>query len=248
MPIHIKIQGLPRILWLKAGVLISFVLGYAWFSCSSISIKSENFTINPTYFKSLSIPCSVADSGKEFEMARKKKFGKNEPPLPGFSFEKEVDKALKDYKEVGDALQDVICVGPVQHEVENEFELCQEIGVAMKQELRGLGISREEFCDLVNEYLGRTAERYKQTPPLCRKPLTKTMLDKMISDPVQYPLDSYYLYAFHHVTGGFGVVNAILGATGARVVSGEDLRKIALIKAQEFREKAQSLEKSIGRM
>lgn len=181
-------------------------------------------------------------------MGKKKTFGKNEPPLPGFSFEKSVDQALKDYKEVGEALNQVICAGPVQHAVENEFELCQEIAVALKQELRGLGITREVFCDLVNEYLGRTQERYKQTPPLCRKPLSKTMLDKMISDPVNYPLDSYYLYAFQHVCDGFGIVNAILGARGARVVSGEDLRKFALIKAQAFREKAQTLEKSVGRM
>ncbi|MBU0969183.1 MAG: hypothetical protein KKC20_00985, partial [Proteobacteria bacterium] len=80
-----------------------------------------------------------------------------------------------------------------------------------------------------------------------RKPLTKAMLDKMISDPANYPLDAYYLFAFQEVAG-FGVLNAIAGAVGARVISREDSHKIAMIRAQEFREKAQKLEKNIGRM
>ena len=172
---------------------------------------------------------------------------KNEPPLPGFSFRENVSQMMKEYKEVGEALNNMIDVGPVQHEMENEFELCHEIAVALKQELRAAGISRDTFCDQVNEYLGRTQERYKATPPLCRKPITKTMLDKIISDPVNYPLDAYYLFAFQQV-GGFGVLNAIAGAVGAQVVSREDLHKIAIIRAQEFREKAQKLEKDIGRM
>ncbi|MCG8635420.1 MAG: hypothetical protein MI863_16425 [Desulfobacterales bacterium] len=181
-------------------------------------------------------------------MSKKKIDETKEPPLPGFSFQDNVSQVMKEYKEVGKALDSMLAAGPVQHEMENEFELCQEIAVALKQELRAMGVSREIVCDQVNEYLGRTPERYKQTPPLCRKPLTKAMLDKMISDPINYPLDSYYLYAFQHVCKGFGVVSAILGAVGAHVVSGEESRKFMKHKAQEFRQKAQSLEKSIGRM
>lgn len=182
-------------------------------------------------------------------MPRKKKDKfKGEPPLPGFSFKENMTQMLKEYKEVGEALHNMIATGPVQHEMENEFELCQEIAIALKQELRSSGMSRETFCDLVNEYLGRTAERYKQKPPLCRKPLAKTTLDKMISDPINNPIHSYYLFAFQHVMKSFGVVNAIIGVSGARVVSGEDLRRFALVKAKEFREKAQQLEKNIGRM
>jgi len=178
---------------------------------------------------------------------RKDKF-KNEPPLPGFSFRENVSQMMKEYKEVGEALNNMICTGPIRHEMENEFELCHEIAVSLKQELRNMGISRDEFCDQVNEYLGRTQDRYQQTPPMCRKLLTKAMLDKMISDPVNYPLDAYYLFAFQHVSKGFGVMNTIVGAVGARVVSREDSHKIAMIRAQEFREKAQKLEKNIGRM
>ena len=170
---------------------------------------------------------------------------KNEPPLPGFSYRENVQQVMKEYKAVGEALGNMIEIGPVQHEVESEFELCQEIAVALKQELRTFGLSREEFCDQVNEYLGRTPERYEQNPPLCRSPLTKATLDKMISDPIGHPIHSYYLFAFQHVFGGFGVVNAIIGSKGAKVVTGEDLRKIALIKAQEFRQRAQNLEKSL---
>lgn len=181
-------------------------------------------------------------------MPRKKNFGTDEPPLPGFGYQKEVNEVMNQYKDIGETLGTMLSAGPEQHERENEFELCQEIGIALKQELRQLGISREEFCDRVNEYLGRTQERYKQTPPLCRKPLTKATLDKMISDPINYPIDAYYLFAFQHVAQGFGIVNAIVGVVGAQVVSGEDLRKIALLKAQKLREQAQNLEKNLGRM
>ena len=182
-------------------------------------------------------------------MPRKKKDKfKNEPPLPGFGFQDNVSQVMKDYKEVGQTLDTMLSMGPTPHDMENEFELCQEIAIALKQELRGLGVSREEFCDKVNEYLGRTQDRYKQTPPLCRKPITKATLDKMISDPINYPFDAYYLFAFQHISKGFGVVNGIVGVVGAQVVSGEDLRRIALLKAQKLREQAQSLEKNLGRM
>jgi len=179
---------------------------------------------------------------------KKKQFGENEPPLPGFGFKDNLNQMMKEYKAVGDALNDIVNAGPVRQEAENEFELCQEIAMALKQELRSSGISRETFCDLVNEYLGRTEERYKQTPPLCRKPLAKTTLDKMISDPINYPLDSYYLFAFQHIFKSFGVVNAIIGAVDAKVVTGDDRRKIMILKAQEFREKAQLFEKNLGRI
>lgn len=182
-------------------------------------------------------------------MAKKKQqFGKDAPPLPCFNFDESVDQAMEKFKELGRALNDVVKVGPVPHEMENEFGFCRQIANAVKADIQSMGISREAFCDRVNAFLGRTQERYKQRPRQCRKPLSKAMLDKMISDPIQYPLDSYYLYAFQHITGGFGVMDTILGAKGARVVSGEDLRKFALIKAQELRAQAQILEKSIGRM
>lgn len=179
---------------------------------------------------------------------RKKDWDKNEPPLPGLSFNENVNQMMQEYKEIGEALNNMIDVGPVLHEMENEFELCQEIAIALKQELRASGLSRPIFCDQVNEYLGRTEERYKAKPALCRRPLSVDSLNKMISDPIDYPIHSYYLFAFQHVLNGFGVVSAIIGAEGAMVVSGEDRRKIAMVKAKEFREKAQQLEKNLGRM
>lgn len=182
-------------------------------------------------------------------MPRKKhKFGKDAPPLPGFSFDETVDLAREKYKELGKALDDVANRGPAPHEMKNEFGFCDEIVKTIKEDVHAMGISREEFCDRINEFFGRTKERYKQRPKQCRKPLSKAMLDKMLSDPIQYPIDCYYLYAFQHITGAFRIVDRIVSAKGARVVCGEDLRKFALIKAQELRAQAQILEKSIGRM
>ena len=183
-------------------------------------------------------------------MASKKKhqFGKDAPPLPGFSYDDTVTLAREKYEELGRALDDMATVGPVPLDQKNEFVLCSNIAAAVNEDIISTGLSRDQFCDRINEFLGRTPERYKQRPRQCRKPLSKAMLDKIISDPIQYPLDAYYLYAVQHVTGGFRTVNTILSAKGARVACGEELRKFALIKAQELRAQAQILEKSIGRM
>lgn len=179
---------------------------------------------------------------------KKSKADKLQMTLPGFGLEKSVDQARAKYEELGKALDEVSTAVPVKHETENEFELCTEIAAAIKRDYRATGLSREAFCDRINEFLGRTPDRYHKRPRLCRKPLSPDMLSKMMTDPIHYPLHAYYLFAFQHVSDGFRVANAILGAKGAKVVSGEDLKKFAQIKAQELRQQAQDLEKSIGRM
>lgn len=178
--------------------------------------------------------------------AKKKDKFKNEPPLPGFEHKQAVNEMYKEYKQMDLALQDMISTFPARPDVESEFELCQEIAVALKQELRESGKSREDFCDEVNLFLGRSEGNYKQDPPLCRKPLAKPTLDKMISDPVNYSIDCYYLFAFQHVLKGFGVINTIVSAKDARVMSGEDRKLITLARLRELKEKVQRLEKNLS--
>ncbi|MCG8640592.1 MAG: hypothetical protein MI862_12705 [Desulfobacterales bacterium] len=180
-------------------------------------------------------------------MARKTKTDdRNQMPLMGF--EMQVDHALRKNREVGQALRNLVDTGPSQDQIDNEFELCHAIAAALKRELERSSLSRPTFCDKVNEYLGRTQERYKQTPSLCRKPLTQHTLNKMISDPIHYPVNAYYLFAFQHVLKGFGVIGTIVNAKGAKVVTGDDIRRIAQVKAAELRQTAQEIEKQIGRM
>lgn len=177
---------------------------------------------------------------------KKDKWDKNQPSLPGFGHKTAMDEMYKEYKKMDEALQEMI-LAPVQRsDIESEFELCQEIAVALKQELRESGLDRGDFCDRVNLFLGRSEEKYKQDPPACRKLLTKGILDKMLTDPINYQIDCYYLYAFQHILGGFGVVNTIVGAKGAKVLPQEDRRLITLARVRELKEKIQRLEKDLA--
>ncbi len=181
-------------------------------------------------------------------MSSKKDKFKDQPPLPGFGgggYKQAVNQVYEEYKKVDQALQDIVRVNPARPGIEDEFELCQEIAIALKQDLRESGISREVFCDEVNLYLGRSEERYKQDPRLCRKPLTETDLQKIISNPVDYPLKAYYLFAFQHTLGGFGIVNAIVGAKGGKVMSEEDRKLFALAKIGELKAQLQQFEKQL---
>ena len=180
-------------------------------------------------------------------MAGKKKTNdKNQRSLNGF--ETEIDHILRKNREVCQALRILEETRPKKDSIDNEFELCHELAAALKLEIEQSGMSRPQFCDRVNEYLGRTQDRYEKRPSLCRRPLTLHTLNKMISNPVQYSINAYYLFAFQHVLGGFGVIGAIVGAKGAKVVTGPDIRRIAQVKAAELKDTAQEIVKRIGRM
>ena len=175
-------------------------------------------------------------------MARKNKNDKNQPPLPGFgnSRKEAVTLFYEDYERMGQTLQAIIKTSPARPGTEDEFELCNEIGVALSQGIRDSGMSRDEFADAVNLFFGRTEERYKLKE--CRKPLTKADIDKWISDAPGRPIHAYYLYAFQHILG-FGVVNGIVGANGGQVMSQEDRRLLALAQIGELKARLSEAEK-----
>ncbi|MCP3942192.1 MAG: hypothetical protein GY710_12000 [Desulfobacteraceae bacterium] len=180
-------------------------------------------------------------------MGKKKDQFKGQLTLPGFdgTYKQAVNNVYKEYKKVDQALQDIIQVGPDRPAIENEFELCQELAIALKQELRESGMSRDQFCDGVNEFLGRTEKDYAQNPPLCRKPLTKTSVDKMISDPTNYLIHAYHLFAFQHVLKGFGITNTIIAAKGGRVMSEEDQKLFTRAKIGELKTQLMQFEKEL---
>jgi len=182
--------------------------------------------------KTLSVRTVKTDTKKESTMARKSIHDPNQLTLPGFEAGKEaICQVYDEYKKMDRALRDIIKTNPVRPGEENEFELCQAIGTALMLEIRESGLSRDEFVDKVNEFFGRTNERYALKE--CRKPLTRADVEKWISDYTKRPVPAYYLFAFQHILG-FGVINDIVGATGGQVTSQEERRVLALAQLGEL--------------
>ena len=169
---------------------------------------------------------------------------KDQPLLPGFDGTRKeaVTQVYQDYEKMGRTLQDIIRESPERPDSENEFELCNEIAVLLNQAIRDSGMTRDEFADEVNAFLCRTEERHKLGE--CRKPLTKTDIEKWISDARTRPIHAYYLYAFQHVLG-FGIANGIVGAKGGQVVSQEDRRLLALAQIGELEMRIRDAKKAL---
>ena len=177
-------------------------------------------------------------------MARKSIHDPNQCCLPGFedTGKEAVSQMYHEYKKVDRALRNMIRTSPARPGVEDEFELCQEIASNLGREIKNAGISRDEFADRVNDFFGRTEERYQLKE--CRKPLARADVDKWISDFKIRPIDSYYLYAFQHILD-FGVINTIVGAIGGQVVSQEDRRLLALAHIGELEARIRDAKKTL---
>ena len=80
--------------------------------------------------------------------------------------------------------------------VENEYEACIEIAVAVKQAIRASGLSREQVVDEINTYFGRTEEGAKANEPTCRRPLSIHMLNNYLSKPTEYPIPTNKEFMF----------------------------------------------------
>lgn len=178
-------------------------------------------------------------------MARRTIHDPNQPMLPGFegAGKEAICQVYDEYKKMDQALRNIIKTNPARPGVEDEYELCQDIGVALMQEIRESGISRDDFADRVNEFFGRTEERYALKK--CRKPLTKADVDKWISDSANRPVHGYYLFAFQHVLDGFGVTNSIVGAKGGQVMSQEERRLLALAQLSELEARLRETKKAL---
>ncbi len=136
------------------------------------------------------------------------------------------------------------CGKPVtSREVASEAEDCIEIAAAVKKAIRESGMSREQVCDAMNSYWGRTEEGYKQRS--CNKPLSYDMFNHYLSKPVEYPIKAYFLFAIHRVTGCLEPARVIVAAEGAEVASQEDIAMIALGKLEKNISEMQQLKRKL---
>jgi hypothetical protein len=189
---------------------------------------------------STSILIGILVKNKEDYMAKGQ--DKRQMLLP-FEYKERVKELMHQHDEIGRALNDVVDQGPESACGENEEELCNEVAAALKSDLRDSGMSREELLDKLNAFLGRTEDGYKKNKG--KKPLTINMLNNYMSKPSTYPLPSHFQYAFNKIFGSFRIQNTIVGAMKAQVISGEDIRRLTLMKIRELKDSVAVMEKMI---
>jgi hypothetical protein len=138
------------------------------------------------------------------------------------------------------------CSRPVEsREAASEAEDCIEIAAAIKKAIRQSGLSREQVCDALNEYWGRTEAGHKEG--LCNKPLSYEMFNHYLSKPVEYPIKAYFLFAIHRVTQSLEPARVIVAAEGAEVATQEDIAMIALGKLEKNISEMQHLKRQLKR-
>jgi hypothetical protein len=182
---------------------------------------------------------------KEVFMGRKEGVSDRQMMLP-FEYKSRVKELSDRYDEIKKNIDELVSQGP-DHSVcgETEAELCNEIAAAVKVDLRESGMSREQLVDKLNEFLGRTEEGSAGDEPTCKKPLTINMLNNYLSKPAEYPLPSHLQFALSRIFGSFRVQRVIVEALGGKVISGEDVRRLTLMKMRELKDQIGVMEKMI---
>jgi len=164
-------------------------------------------------------------------MSKKRK--KVDPNQLSFDF----DHKIEQYRE----LKEEILQGSEASTTHCEFEeACIEIAAAIKRAIRQSGLSREQMVDAINDYFGWPKEDTKRG-----KHLSIHMFNHYLSKPSEYPIPTYYIYAIQRITGSLEPVKALAEAEGARVISGDEVRQMALGKLDEMILEMQKLKKEL---
>ena len=130
------------------------------------------------------------------------------------------DRSINEYRD----LKCEIISEPKPVESHSYHEACIEIAAALKKMQRRSGLSREQLVDGVNEYFSWQKSK---------KQLTIHMLNHYLSKPTLYPIPTYYIFAIQRVTGSLEICKMFADAEKARVISGEEVRQMALGKIDE---------------
>jgi len=110
-------------------------------------------------------------------------------------------------------------------------EACIEIAATVKSAVRASGMSREQLVDSINDYF-------------CgRQTLSIHMFNHYLSKPIQYPIPAVMIFAIQHITGSLETISTLAQAEDARVISGEEVRKLAIGKLDDAIAEMQRLKK-----
>ena len=168
-------------------------------------------------------------------MSKKRKRIDIHPDQLAFDFDRTLDTYQKAKEEILEA-----CHEPrPAKSMDNEAEACIEIAAAIKRAIRHSNLSREQVVDGINAYFGRAPKNDG------KKPLTIHMLNNYLSKPVQYPIPTYYIYAIQHVTGSLAPARALVEPLDARVITGVEVRQMALGKLDETIQEMQRLKREL---
>ena len=165
-------------------------------------------------------------------MSKRKK--KIDPNQLSFDF----DRKIEQYRE----LKEEILQGEPQASADDcEFEeACIEIAAAVKRAIRQSGLSREQMVDAINDYFGWPKEETRKG-----KRLSIHMLNHYLSKPAEYPIPAFYIFAIQRITGSLEPIEALADAEGARVISGDEVRQMALGKLDEMILEMQRMKKEL---
>lgn len=158
-----------------------------------------------------------------------------------FDFEAKLEVYQSARLEVLEACQES---GPIQPVIDSADEACVEIAAAIKRMLRETNLSREELVDEINDYFGldRADESGDESG---RKPLTIHMFNHYLSKPVYYPIPAFYLIAILAITGSLEVARVLVEPIGARIISGPEVRQMALGQLDEMITEMQKLKREL---
>jgi len=119
--------------------------------------------------------------------------------------------------------------------IESKAEACIEIAAACKRAIRHSGLSRDQVVDGINEYFGYSGVGI----------LSIHMLNHYLSKPTDYPIPTYYIYAIQYVTKSLEPTRALAEPMDARVITGAEVRQMALGKLDETISEMQRLKKEL---
>lgn len=165
-------------------------------------------------------------------MSTSKRKKKIDPNQLGFDFEGRIEIYQKAKEEILEA-----CAKPQPaRSFEGQAEACIEVAAAIKKAIRHTKMSREQVVDAINQYFGKCE---------AGKTLSIHMFNHYLSKPAEYPIPTFYIFAIQHVTGSLEPARALAEAMDARVISGAEVRQMALGKLDETISEMQRLKREL---
>lgn len=142
------------------------------------------------------------------------------------------DAPIREYE----TLRVKLLAGPEKpRRAESYDEACIEIAATVKAAQRASGMSREQLLDEINAYFGPTENGGKG--------LSIHMFNHYLSKPTEYPMPAVLIFAIQHITGSLETISVLAKAEDARVISGEEVRKLAIGKLDDAIAEMQRLKK-----
>lgn len=118
---------------------------------------------------------------------------------------------------------------------ESYDEGCIEIAATVKSAVRASGKSREQIVDEINAYFCADEGNGKR--------LSIHMFNHYLSKPTEYPIPAVLIFAIQSITGSLETISTLAQAEEARVISGEEVRKLAIGKLDDAIAEMQRLKK-----